>query len=196
MLIFAFPGTGKTSLAKTDGSFIDLELSDIKYDNRSVSHLTKEERKSLKRPLKQANYRQVYREKALAYHGHGQSVLVALNFLPSLLWQLLLARDSQFQVLFPDVRLGQAYRQRYRHRGNNDRFIGQVMAIWWPTLLLLSVLSWLCPSHFLTLREGETLTSLYQEGRLGQLATGSPLSHGPKKKKIGKPLDGRAQGLV
>ena len=57
MFVFAFPGMGKTTLAKTYSEVVDLELSDIKYDNQSVSHLTKEERKSTKRPIKDKNYK-------------------------------------------------------------------------------------------------------------------------------------------
>ncbi|MFI3071283.1 hypothetical protein ODU35_07725 [Streptococcus suis] len=57
MFLFAFPGMGKTTLAKKWSKVVDLEMSDIKYDNSSVSHLTKEERKSTKRPIKDKQYR-------------------------------------------------------------------------------------------------------------------------------------------
>lgn len=196
MLIFAFPGTGKTSLAKLYSHVIDLELSDIKYDNRSVSHLTKEERKSLKRPLRQWNYRQVYRQAALSQHHQGKSVLLALNFLPSLLAVLAALGDDAFRVAFPHPSLRQEYRERYLKRGNKPVFIRQVMLIWWPTLLSLLALSYLFPNQFLCLQAGENLTNLYQSGRLGQLETLGQLGHGPKQKKIGKPLDERVQGLV
>ncbi len=43
MLLFVFPGTGKTTLAKKYDTVVDFEMSDIKYDNSSVTHLTEEE---------------------------------------------------------------------------------------------------------------------------------------------------------
>lgn len=64
MFIFAFPGMGKTTLAKCDSRVVDLEMSDIKYDNSYVSHLAKEERKSVSRPIKDKNYKQIYIQKA------------------------------------------------------------------------------------------------------------------------------------
>lgn len=41
MFVFAFPGMGKTTLAKKYNSVVDLEMSDIKYDNSSVQHLSR-----------------------------------------------------------------------------------------------------------------------------------------------------------
>lgn len=41
MFVFAFPGMGKTTLAKKNSCVVDLEMSDIKYDNSSVQHLSK-----------------------------------------------------------------------------------------------------------------------------------------------------------
>ena len=46
MFVFAFPGMGKTTLAQKYEEVVDLEMSDIKYDNSSVSHLSREARKS------------------------------------------------------------------------------------------------------------------------------------------------------
>lgn len=66
MLIFAFPGTGKTSLAQRYPQVIDLEVSDMKYDTRGLNRRAKEAAKALKRPLKRSDYRQAYRQKALA----------------------------------------------------------------------------------------------------------------------------------
>ena len=90
MFVFAFPGMGKTTLAKTYSEVVDLELSDIKYDNQSVSHLTKEERKSTKRPIKDKYYKKNYTDKAFALQEEGKIVLVALNFFLRL-WLLMLA---------------------------------------------------------------------------------------------------------
>ncbi|HEM3881698.1 TPA: hypothetical protein U1U84_002223, partial [Streptococcus suis] len=81
----AFPGMGKTTLAKKYTDVVDLEMSDIKYDNSSVRHLTKEERKSTKRPLKDKRYKTIYVNKGYTLHRQGKTVLVALNFLMRML---------------------------------------------------------------------------------------------------------------
>ena len=60
MFVFAFPGMGKTTLAQKYEEVVDLEMSDIKYDNSSVSHLSREARKSTKRPIKDKNYKETY----------------------------------------------------------------------------------------------------------------------------------------
>lgn len=168
MLIFAFPGTGKTSLAQRYPQVIDLEVSDVKYDTRGLSRRAKEAAKALKRPLKRLDYRQAYREKALALHQAGRPVLVAMTFLPSLLWQLLLAGDWNFLLLMPQFGLRAAYRQRYLGRGNNARFVRQVMLIWWPALLALRTLGLFCLDRVRILSDGQTLTQLYEEGLLYQ----------------------------
>ncbi|MBM7642869.1 hypothetical protein [Streptococcus loxodontisalivarius] len=157
MIIFAFPGTGKTSLAQKDKNFVDLELSEIKYNNSSVSHLTKEERKSLKRPLRSKDYKQVYTDRALALHKQGKTVLAALNFLPRILKQMRKAGDSDFHIYIPKSSLRKEYLQRYQQRGNNKRFIAEVMVIWYPTLLSLTLASHLWPDKISLLSSGQVL---------------------------------------
>lgn len=168
MLIFAFPGTGKTSLSQRYPQIIDLEVSDIKYNNNGLSRLAKEGIKATKRPLSRLDYRQAYRQKALALHEAGRPVLVAMTFLPSLLWQLLLAGDRDFLLLMPQFGLRAAYRQRYLGRGNNARFVRQVMLVWWPALLALRTLGLFCLDRVRILSDGQTLTQLYEEGLLYQ----------------------------
>lgn len=162
MLIFAFPGTGKTSLSRKNQRFVDLELSEIKYDNSSVSHLTKEERKAIRRPLACGNYRQVYVEKAMDFVQQGRLVLVALNLFPSLFWHLLWARkiDKSFQIIVPRARLAKEYIKRYQDRGNNRYFIFQVMLVWYPTTWLFGCLSKLFPDIITILKTGETLETI------------------------------------
>ena len=170
MIIFSFPGTGKTSLAGKYAHVVDLELSEFKYDNSSVAHLSKEERKSLKRPIKNKGYKQDYVREALRLHQSGKVVLVALNFLLPILWQLLWRGDLDFRVFFPRHQLREEYRARYLKRGNNTRFIWEVMTIWSPTILSLTFLSYLLPVYFSPMESGEYLekrldTYLYK-GRL------------------------------
>ncbi|AER20287.1 hypothetical protein NKX15_07960 [Streptococcus suis] len=113
MFLFAFPGMGKTTLAKKYTDVVDLEMSDIKYDNSSVRHLTKEERKSTKRPLKDKRYKTIYVNKAYTLHRQGKTVLVALNFLMRMLLAMSIRGGVPFHIYIPHPSLKEEYRQRY-----------------------------------------------------------------------------------
>lgn len=161
MFLFAFPGMGKTTLAQKYRNVVDLELSDIKYDNSSVSHLTKEERKATKRPIKDRNYRQTYIDKALAFEQEGKVVLLALNFLLRMLWTLLVSGLATVHLVIPHPSLRAEYRSRYIQRGNNATFIWQVMTIWYPVLVPLYLLSKCLPNQITVAGSGETLEDHY-----------------------------------
>lgn len=171
MFVFAFPGMGKTTLAQRYRHVVDLELSDIKYDNTSVSHLTKEERKSTKRPIKDKKYRKTYVDKAFALHDEGKTVLVALNFFLRIFFRLLLRRQLAFHIFIPHPSLKEEYRQRYLLRGNNARFIFEVLAIWYPTTLFLWLFSKIFPRFITVTKTGETLEDHYQQARQPIFAT-------------------------
>ncbi|HFI0791063.1 TPA: hypothetical protein ACGO62_001070 [Streptococcus suis] len=161
MFLFAFPGMGKTTLAKKYANVVDLEISDIKYDNSSVSHLTKEERKSTPRPIKDKNYKNIYVNKAYALHEEGKTVLVAMNFLLRMLLTVIFRKNIPFHIYIPHPRLKAEYRQRYIQRGNNSKFIFEVMIIWYPTLLPLYLLSKVCPSYISVTQQDEYLEDYY-----------------------------------
>ncbi|HFI0746486.1 TPA: hypothetical protein ACGOYH_001600 [Streptococcus suis] len=158
MFIFAFPGTGKSTLAKQSSAIVDLEMSDIKYDNSSVSHLTKEERKSVPRPIKDKDYRQTYIDRAYALECEGKTVLVAMNFLVRMLAAMLVRGFVPFHIYIPHFSLKEEYRKRYIQRGNNSRFIFEVMFIWYLLLLPFYLLSICLPKCITVLGEGETLS--------------------------------------
>ncbi|WP_249339046.1 ATP-binding protein [Streptococcus suis] len=158
MFIFAFPGTGKSTLAKQSSAIVDLEMSDIKYDNASVSHLTKEERKSVPRPIKDKDYRQTYIDRAYALEREGKTVLVAMNFLVRMLAAMLVRGFVPFHIYIPHFSLKEEYRKRYIQRGNNSRFIFEVMFIWYLVLLPFYLLSICLPKWITVLGEGETLS--------------------------------------
>ena len=161
MFVFAFPGMGKTTLAKTYSEVVDLELSDIKYDNRSVQHLTKEERKATKRPIKDKHYKKNYTDQAFALQEEEKIVLVALNFFLRL-WLLMLASGRvNFHIFILHPSLRKEYRQRYLDRGNNQRFISEVLLIWYPTTILFWLLSKLVPQLITVTQAGETLADHY-----------------------------------
>lgn len=166
MFVFAFPGMGKTTLAKNDSQVVDLEMSDIKYDNSCVTHLTKEERKSTPRPIKDKNYKQVYIQKALALHREGKVVLVALNFLLRMLVVMMIRERVPFHIYIPHPTLKEEYRKRYIDRGNNERFVFEVMFIWYFSLIPLALLSKLFPQWITVTKAGETLSD-YELGVQG-----------------------------
>ncbi|MFM0854606.1 hypothetical protein P7J58_01120 [Streptococcus suis] len=170
MFLFAFPGMGKTTLAKKHANVVDLELSDIKYDNRSVSHLTKEERKSTPRPIKDKDYKNIYVDKAYALHEEGKTVLVAMNFLLRMLLVMLVRGAVPFHIYIPHPRLKPEYRQRYIQRGNNGKFIFEVMIIWYPTLLPLYLLCKVCPSFISVTQSGEYLEDYYTSAAYKQFS--------------------------
>ncbi|MBF8969951.1 MULTISPECIES: hypothetical protein [unclassified Streptococcus] len=161
MFLFAFPGMGKTTLAKKYETVVDLEMSDIKYDNSSVSHLSREERKSTKRPIKDRNYKQTYIDRAYDLHEKGKIVLVALNFLFPILRAFRERKPVPFHIFVPHPSLRSEYRQRYLGRGNNGRFIFEVMTIWYPTLVPLWLLSKILPKWITVTKTGETLEDYY-----------------------------------
>ncbi|HEM3640962.1 TPA: hypothetical protein U1C36_000028 [Streptococcus suis] len=162
MFLFAFPGMGKTTLAKKYTDVVDLEMSDIKYDNSSVRHLTKEERKSTKRPLKDKRYKTIYVNKAYTLHRQGKTVLVALNFLMRMLLVMSIRGSVPFHIYIPHPSLKEEYRQRYILRGNNDRFIFEAMFIWYPALIPLYLLSKIFPKWITVTQSGETLEDYYK----------------------------------
>ncbi|HFU4012295.1 TPA: hypothetical protein ACGO3F_001306 [Streptococcus suis] len=176
MFLFAFPGMGKTTLAKNWSKVVDLEMSDIKYDNSSVSHLTKEERKSTKRPIKDKQYRQTYVEKAFEWEQAGKIVLVALNFLPRMLWAMWLAGKKNVHIFIPHPSLKEEYRQRYIKRGNNARFIFEVMLIWYVTLLPLYLLSKCLPQLIMVTEAGETLEDYQEQIQTGKMIAKIPFT--------------------
>lgn len=161
MFIFAFPGMGKTTLAKKYTNVTDLEMSDIKYDNTSVSHLTKEERKSTKRPIRNKRYKEIYVHQAYALHKEGKTVLVAMNFLFRFLLSMFVHRFVPFHIYIPHPSLKEEYRQRYIERGNNSTFIFEVMSIWYVTLLPLKLLASIFPQYITVTKAKETLEDYY-----------------------------------
>ena len=171
MFLFAFPGMGKTTLARKYNSVVDLEMSDIKYDNSSVQHLSKEERKATKRPLKDKRYKRIYVNKAYGLHEEGKTVLVAMNFLMRMLLAMSIRGGVPFHIYIPHPSLKEEYRQRYISRGNNNRFIFEVMFIWYITLIPLYLLSKILPTWITVSQSGETLEDYYKAERVQKYFT-------------------------
>lgn len=180
MFVFAFPGMGKTTFAKKYINVVDLELSDIKYDNSSISHLSKEERKATKRPIKDKYYKRTYIKKAFEFQASGKIVLVALNFVVRLLFHMLLQGKVDFHIFVPHPSLKDEYKQRYKKRGNNPKFIFEVLMVWYPTLIPLYLLSKWLPQYITVTSAGETLEMAYSRASFNHLKNRYHLSF-PRK---------------
>lgn len=84
-------------------------------------------------------------------------VLVALNFLARMLAAMIVRGGVLFQIFIPHPFLKEEYRQRYISRGNNQRFIFEVMFIWYMALIPLYMLAKLFPYWITVTHAGETL---------------------------------------
>lgn len=147
LLVFAFPGVGKTTISSKDNRFIDMEVSEYKYHNESVQHIDKEARKAIPRP-KVKGYLKTYRQVALQHYACQKIVMLAMTHVLLFIQEYF---THQWLFVFPDIRLRRAYKSRYIHRGNNLFFIWQVMMIWYVVISVLQVLSYLFPDKFIRL---------------------------------------------
>lgn len=137
-LIFAFPAVGKSTFKRNHKNVIDMELSDVKYDNTGLEHLTHEERKMMPRPLLNENYKDEFK-KVQGYLNSGQDVLVGLCYLPHFLVKYpKLVKSSK--IFIPKCTLKQEYLSRYRTRGNNKYFVKRMGKWFVPTTLIFGTL--------------------------------------------------------
>lgn len=161
-MILAFPGMGKTTLAAREKHIVDLSISDIKFDNSSVSHLTKEERKAVPRPIKDRQYRKTYLNLALQKEKEGYLVLLALHLVLPIFWLLAKGVIAEAAIYIPHPSLLREYQARFRSRGNNKLFINQVTFVWLTVLPFLWLASFFLPKLIYVLGAGQTLTDAYE----------------------------------
>ena len=125
MIISGFPGIGKTTLQKNNSSVIDLESSDFKwiYQDSETESMDKEKRKGtdnrIVSPLWPMNYVQEIIKKAKEY----DIVLISQN--PEVR-ECLKENKCTYYVCFPKKECKQEYIERYRSRGNNEKFISLI----------------------------------------------------------------------
>jgi hypothetical protein len=120
MIYSAFPGTGKTYLAKHNPRFIDLESSDFQWAFADPT-LSVEERKASDQKVKNPNFIQDYVQ-AIKEASQDHNVLIASQ--PAVL-QALADEGLAFTTVTPldNAETKQIYLQRYRERGNQQAFI-------------------------------------------------------------------------
>jgi len=125
IIISGFAGIGKTTLQKKYQSVIDLESSDFKwiYQDETIESLDKEKRKGIsnriQNPLWPLNYVKEIIQKSKEY----QIVLISQDLD---LRNCLRENGCKYYVCFPKKECKQEYIERYKNRGNNEKFISLV----------------------------------------------------------------------
>lgn len=124
LIVYAFPGTGKSSLSNRSKKFIDLESSDYRWKDRNVG-LTKEEIEDRKGyGEKNPNFLEEYKKSILKFYNKGKIVLIAYD----LVEELISDGYKVIQIL-PNINDKELYRQRYIKRGNDIEWVNKIMKI-------------------------------------------------------------------
>lgn len=144
-VIFAYPGSGKTTLAMKNKNFIDLEVSAFKYPEKDLSYSEKEKLKSSKRKITNKSYVKDYIEEVFRLHKEDKQVLTAVTFLPAILFILLVNLDFDWHIYIPKLHHLKEYLRRYTERGNLSRFRRQALFSWIVFLPILNLVSYICP---------------------------------------------------
>ena len=92
-------------------------------------------------------------------------MLVPLTFLFRMLLAVIIREQVPFHIYIPHPSLKEEYRQRYIRRGNNARFIFEVMFIWYLSLIPIVLLSKVFPQWITVTKKGETLSD-YKLGEI------------------------------
>ncbi len=122
IIISGFAGIGKTTLQKNNPSVIDLESSDYKwiYQDENTESMDKEMRKGVtnrvKNPLWPLNYVKDIIEKSNEY----EIVLISQDKDKR---DCLKENNCEYYVCFPKKECKQDFINRYKSRGNNEKFI-------------------------------------------------------------------------
>ena len=123
-IVYAFPGTGKSSLARRSKKFIDLEKSNYQWLDRNIG-LTKEEIEAGKGYGKlNPNFLEEYKKAVIKYYNKGKTVLIAYDIVEELI------KDGYEVIqILPNVNDKELYRQRYIKRGNDIKWVNKIMKI-------------------------------------------------------------------
>ncbi len=125
IIISGFAGIGKTTLQKNNKDVIDLESSDYKwiYLDNDTKSMNKEERKGatnrIQNPMWPINYVREIIKKASEY----DIVLISQDLEVR---ECLRDNKCKYYVCFPKKECKNEYIERYKNRGNNEKFISLV----------------------------------------------------------------------
>lgn len=119
MVIAGFSGIGKTELAKKYKNVIDLDAAEYVYDNSCVAHLSLERRKGEERPTNvdwPDNYIEEIRQCILKYD------LILVWDREDIINEYF-KNNIDFIVCYPSKKDLPHYIERYRKRGNSEKYI-------------------------------------------------------------------------
>lgn len=122
IIISGFAGIGKTTLQRSNVNVIDLESSDYKwiYQDEDTESMDKEKRKGVtnrvKNPLWPLNYVKDIIKKSKIY----EIVLISQD---KDMRDCLKENNCKYYVCFPKKECKEDFINRYKNRGNNEKFI-------------------------------------------------------------------------
>ena len=124
MIVSAFAGVGKTTLAKKYmKDVIDLESGNFKWIGNGNTEATKGDNKRTQNPRYPINYLEAIKEANSKY----KVVLISQH---EVIRKCLDAVKLDYIIAYPDIQLKDEYIERYRHRGNNENFINLISREW------------------------------------------------------------------
>lgn len=125
LIVYAFPGTGKSSLARRSKIFADLESSNYRWldSNIGLSKKEIEKRKGFGRP--NPNFLKDYKKAILKYYNKGKIVLISYDLVEELI-----SEGYQVIKILPNPNDKEIYYRRYIERGNDIKWINKIMRIY------------------------------------------------------------------
>lgn len=123
MIVSAFAGVGKTTLAKKyKGDVIDLESGDFKWLNNDGTEASKGSRRG-----QNPNYPVNYLEAIKKANSQYKVVLISQH---EIIRKCLDAVKLDYIIVYPNKNIKEEFIQRYKDRGNNEKFIQLISQEW------------------------------------------------------------------
>ncbi|WP_304393266.1 hypothetical protein [uncultured Clostridium sp.] len=124
MIVSAFAGVGKTTLAKKyNKDVIDLESGNFKWLENGNTEATKGDNKRTQNPRYPINYLEAIKKANSEY----KVVLISQH---EVIRKCLDAVKLDYTVVYPDISMKQEFIERYQKRGNNEKFINLIISNW------------------------------------------------------------------
>ncbi len=125
MIISGFPGIGKTTLANKYSNVIDMESSDYSYILTDKERkMSREELKGTKKNKENPRWPKNYIQEIIKNINKYDVILISHH--PSVK-QELEDRNIDFFLAIPELNCKEEYLERYKLRGNKDRWINEVI---------------------------------------------------------------------
>lgn len=124
MIVSAFAGVGKTTLAKKyEKDVIDLESGNFKWIENGNTEETKGDNKRTLNPRFPINYLEAIKKANSQY----KVVLISQH---DVIRKCLDAVKLDYIIVYPDITMKQEFIDRYKNRGNNDNFVNLISTKW------------------------------------------------------------------